>query len=317
MRSYYRVMLGQGSKFAQQCHEGHFVGTDFLSATDLFGKFPDDWRDFNKKYIPLYHKENPGKSNRVAGLACATLWMVSKGMKVGDILICPNGEGSYLIGELIGEYYYKANDILPHRREVKWYSTKIPRSSMSEPLQNSVGSIGTYSTVRAEHVAELERLIGGVQPILGSAMVSEMDLANFKFEQHLEDFLIKNWSQTELGKNYELYEDEDENGKKNIGKQIPTDTGRIDILAISKDKKEFLVIELKNKNASDQAVGQVQRYMGYVKEEIAEKGQAVKGLIIAQEDDLGLRRALSVAQNIEFWRYEVSFKLFNDASKRK
>jgi restriction system protein len=49
--------------------------------------------------------------------------------------------------------------------------------------------------------------------------------------------------------------------------------------------------------------------MGYVQEELAEEGQTVRGVIIALEDDLRLRRALQVANNIEFYRYEVSFSL--------
>lgn len=49
--------------------------------------------------------------------------------------------------------------------------------------------------------------------------------------------------------------------------------------------------------------------MGYVKDKLAEQGQQVKGVIIALEDDLKLRRALSVAQNIVFYRYQLSFKL--------
>lgn len=56
-------------------------------------------------------------------------------------------------------------------------------------------------------------------------------------------------------------------------------------------------------------VGQIQRYMGYVKDELAEADQQVKGVIIALEDDLRIRRALSVAQNIEFYRYQLSFRL--------
>ena len=57
-------------------------------------------------------------------------------------------------------------------------------------------------------------------------------------------------------------------------------------------------------------VGQIQRYMGYVQEELAEETQLVKGVIIALNDDTRIRRALSVAKNIEFFRYQVSFKLF-------
>jgi restriction system protein len=50
--------------------------------------------------------------------------------------------------------------------------------------------------------------------------------------------------------------------------------------------------------------------MGYIKGELAESNQTVKGVIIALEDDLRIRRALSVTDNIEFYRYQVNFKLF-------
>ena len=123
---------------------------------------------------------------------------------------------------------------------------------------------------------------------------------------HLEDFLVKNWQQTELGKTYDIYEDEGEL----IGQQYMTDTGPIDILAISKDKNELLVVELKKGRASDVVVGQIQRYMGFVLQELATPGQTVQGVIIALEDDIRIRRALAVANNIDFFRYQVSFKLF-------
>lgn len=51
------------------------------------------------------------------------------------------------------------------------------------------------------------------------------------------------------------------------------------------------------------------RYVGYVQDELAEEGQTVRGAIIALEDDLRLRRALSVVPSVAFYRYEVSFKL--------
>ena len=56
-------------------------------------------------------------------------------------------------------------------------------------------------------------------------------------------------------------------------------------------------------------VGQVQRYMGYIKEEVAEENQTVKGIIIAFEDDLRIKRALSVTKDISFYRYRVNFSL--------
>jgi restriction system protein len=94
-----------------------------------------------------------------------------------------------------------------------------------------------------------------------------------------------------------------------IGQQYPSDTGAVDVLAISKDKKTLLVVELKRGRVSDTVVGQFQRYMGFVKDELAEPNQIVNGVIIGLEDDLSIRRALSVTNNIEYYRYEVSFKL--------
>ena len=94
-----------------------------------------------------------------------------------------------------------------------------------------------------------------------------------------------------------------------MGQQYPSDTGPIDILAVSKDNTEILVVELKKGRASDVAVGQLQRYMGYVKDELCEDNQSVKGVIIALEDDLRIKRALSVTTNIEFYSYKVDFKL--------
>ena len=69
------------------------------------------------------------------------------------------------------------------------------------------------------------------------------------------------------------------------------------------------MIELKKGRASDRVIGQIQRYMGYIKDEIAEDGQEVKGIIIAFEDDQRIRRALSVTNNIEFYRYGINFSL--------
>ena len=52
--------------------------------------------------------------------------------------------------------------------------------------------------------------------------------------------------------------------------------------------------------------------MGYVLEELAEENQTVKGVIIGLEDDLKIRRALSVTHNIEFYKYQINFKLYKN-----
>lgn len=261
MKNYYRVMLGRKSAHAAECFRDSCIGADFTIDEDLTRKLPEQWRDFNKVYIPIFLSNNPEKSKISAGLACGALWTIAKGIRQGDIILSPDGSGTYKIGEVLGEYYYAKGNYLPHRRKVRWLNTTIDRSAMSEALQNSTGSIGTVSHISG-HREEIEKLIAEVQApvsILTGDNTIEDPYA-FAMEKHLEDFLVKNWNQTELSKEFTIFEEEGEP----VGQQYDTDAGSIDILAISKDKKKLLVVELKKGRATDIVVGQVLRYMGYV-----------------------------------------------------
>lgn len=301
---YYRVMLGKGSAFVDECITGGYIGADLDIREDLHGKLPDDWRAFNKAYIPVFLANVPGKSKVAAGLACGMLWTVSKGLNEGDFVLTPTGSGMYHVGTVTGPYYYEPDANLPHRRQISWRDDLIPRASLSDELKRSTG-IGTVTNI-TKFAAEIEALLHDVPPPeLVAADPTVEDVSTFALEKHLEDFLVANWSATELGKTHKIYEVD---GEK-IGQQFPSDTGPIDILAQSHDGTELLVVELKRGRASDSVVGQIQRYMGYVDQDLAESGQKVRGVIIALEDDIRLRRALAVAPNIDFYRYEVSFRL--------
>ncbi|MCX7420405.1 MAG: endonuclease NucS [Planctomycetia bacterium] len=307
MKTFFRVMLGQGSAHAGECLAGNFIGADFGITEDLTNKLPEAWREFNAAFIPIYLANRPAKTKIAAGLACGCLWVISKGVQKGDIVLCPDGTGRYRVGEVSGDYFFAPGQILPHRRPVHWLSQIIDRADMSEALRNCTGSPGTVCNIsRAGYHEEIERLIGGVSiPTVISTDETVEDPTAFAMEKHLEDFLVQNWAQTELGKEYDIYEEDGER----VGQQYATDTGPLDILAISKDKKRILVVELKKGRASDVVVGQILRYMGYVTEELADEGQTVCGVIIALEDDQRIRRALMVTPNVNFYRYQISFKL--------
>ncbi|MFH1706233.1 MAG: endonuclease NucS domain-containing protein [Patescibacteria group bacterium] len=298
-------MLGRKSIYAEEAHQGNYISANCFKDVDLTNKLPDNWREFNKKYIPLYLEKYPDKTKISAGLACGMLHTIVKGIKQGDIVLCPDGKGSYFVGEVVGDYEYHKGATSPHRRSVRWYTKTISRDEMSESLRNSAGSIGTVSNI-SKYADEIEALISGSHPasIISTDETIE-DPSIFALEKHLEDFLVQNRKHTELGKHYNIYEEDGEL----VGQQYPSDTGPIDILAISKNKKEILVVELKKGRVSDVVIGQVQRYMGYVKEELAEKDQKVKGVIIAFEDDIKIYRALSVAPNIDFYTYKIHFEL--------
>ncbi len=305
MKRYYRIMLGRKSIYAEECRENNYIGVDFGFVQDLTNKLPDDWRSFNRENIPIYIKTYPEKSKIQAGLACGSLWVVSKGLAIGDIVLCPNGDGRYYIGKITSNYKYDSQKSLPHNRSVEWFTQIIDRSDMSQDLRNSTGSIGTVSNVD-KHSTEIEKLIGGsnLKSIISTDSTIESP-SEFALEKHLEDFLVANWKQSELGRDYDIFEEDGEI----CGQQYQTDTGAIDILAISKDKTRLLVVELKKGRASDSVIGQIQRYMGFVKDELAEKDQIVEGTIIALEDDVRIKRALSVTNNISFYKYKIDFKL--------
>lgn len=305
MKNYYRIMLGRKSIFADEAYKGNFIGGGWFPGIDLTHKLSENWRDFNKEMIPVYLKENPGKSRIAAGLSCAFLWTIAKGIQIGDVVLCPNGEGSYFVGEVTTNYSYHQIKNFPHQRGVHWFPKMIERSQMSQALQNSTGAIGTVSNI-TQYAEEIEKFIAGDRlPTIIATDESVENPSEFALEKHLEDFLVQNWRATELGKQYDIYEEDGEM----IGQQYPSDTGPIDILAVSKDKKEIVIIELKKGRASDVVVGQVQRYMGYVKEELAEDDQSVRGIIIAFEDDIKINRALVVAPDIDFYTYKIHFKL--------
>jgi restriction system protein len=306
MTQYYRVMLGKGGIYSAQALAGNFVGADYQINQDLTSDLPDDWRAFNKKFIPIFLAGHPGKTKIGAGLACGAIWTICRGMEKGDILLSPDGTGTYNVAKVTGDYHYAPGGPLPHRRTVQWVDKSIARSAMSDVLQSATRSAGTVADV-TQYAVEIEKLLGGSQ--VPGALVSVdgviEDPAAFALEKHLEEFLVANWGQTDLGKKYDIFSEDGEL----VGQQYLTDTGPVDILAIRKDKKELLVVELKRGRASDAVVGQVLRYMGFVMQELAEPGQAVRGVIIALEDDQRLRRALAASPTIEFLRYEITFKL--------
>lgn len=304
-KKYRRVMLGKKSSFASQCISEGFIGADFGIRQNLSGSLSENWRDFNKQFIPIFLNNRPEKTRISAGLACGMLHTLCKGLSIDDIVMSPDGAGNYHFGKITSDYYYVDADALPHRRKVSWFEQVVARTELSDGLQMSAGSSGTVVDI-AKHSEEIERLIlGETNAKIVSTDSTIEDASVFAMEKHLEEFLIRNWLSTALGKSYDIYTEEGEV----IGQQYPTDTGYIDILAVSKDRKEILVVELKRGRASDVVVGQVQRYMGYIMSELAEQDQSVRGCIIALDDDIRIRHALRVNPLIDFYRYEVSFKL--------
>src|SRR5271168_128710 len=120
MSKYYRLRLGEAGAYANECFAENFIGADFGITQNLTDNLPDEWREFNRVFIPVYLESHPDKTKIAAGLAGGSLWTVCRGIKNGEVVLCPDAVGTYHVGEISGDYYYQPGGILPHRRPVKW-----------------------------------------------------------------------------------------------------------------------------------------------------------------------------------------------------
>jgi len=72
----------------------------------------------------------------------------------GDVVIAPDRQNRLInIGRIAGAYRYVQGEEHPHRRDVEWLATGLPRSSFTQPALNEIGSAMTLFQVR-RHIAE-------------------------------------------------------------------------------------------------------------------------------------------------------------------
>ena len=129
--------------------------------------------------------------------------------------------------------------------------------------------------------------------------------SEFVLEAHLEEFLVGNWKSIGWGRPLEIWTSPD--GQS--GHQLVTPIGRLDFLCSDHQADALIVVELKRGRPSDKVVGQVARYMGYVRAHLAKPSQPVEGLIIAHEADEPLRYAVAAFPGLQLMTYAVTFQL--------
>jgi hypothetical protein len=138
---------------------------------------------------------------------------------------------------------------------------------------------------------------------LGSPAEREDEEPYFRLEHQLRDFLADNLSAVAVnGRRLRLYKDA--NGG---GVEYQTAVGAIDILAVDSEGALY-VFELKRANSVDRAMGQVTRYMGWVKETIGQ-GKIVYGVIVARAISDKLKFARTAVPNVYLFEYGISLAL--------
>jgi len=132
---------------------------------------------------------------------------------------------------------------------------------------------------------------------------------NFGLESHLENFLIENWNSINEFKELDLISDPD---GEIISQQYRIEVGRIDILARDKNSKDYVIIELKKSRPTEWVVGQIRKYLGWIKKNLADKDNVgVRGIIIVPSGSPDLEYAVMGQGDIKVFTYKINFELDN------
>ena len=213
---------------------------------------------------------------------------------MGEIINKPyydENKGKDRVGNLTGDYYANFLNVKWEKKETEFDRPIFPMFTIWEIPEQKY-----HSFIKGEISEEAEEEIKERQ--------------EFVLEKYFEDFIVSNFEKINFekafGNKLQLYKDEE-----GVGQQYPTDIGNIDILAKEPKTNSYVVIELKKGRESDKVVGQILRYMGWVKENLSKEGEGVKGLIICKERDDKLNYALKAipGSNIGVKQYKINFQL--------
>lgn len=182
-KNYYRILLGYQNIYAKQAYDGNFIGTNARIYVDL-----TDCLSERKSFIETFYmhvlKTRPEKTKTMAVLRCGMLWMIAKGMKRGDIVLCPDdaeGKGNYYVGEIVGDYEYKNNEDLPHQRAVRWLPQRIAYTQMSDSLKDSCLWLDPWT----EYVGDVSMYADEIEQLFSRSVVG------LSIEKYFVEFLKK------------------------------------------------------------------------------------------------------------------------------
>jgi restriction system protein len=231
------------------------------------------------------------------------LWNFYHEISLGDVIIARRGRSSLAGVGTVSQLAFYANQRNPNIDHSHFLGVSWLASPRDKEFDHIVFPMHTLSELTPENAEALIR-DDNQKLAVDEIQDSNDDLQSFVLERYLENFIIDNFVAI-FGGRLIIYQDADGND----GQQYTTDIGSIDILALDNDNNGFVVIELKKGRPSDQVVGQILRYMGWVKRNLCAEGQMVRGLVICQEPDERLSYALEMISCIDVRYYSISFTL--------
>jgi restriction system protein len=225
-------------------------------------------------------------------------------MKKGDKVLIYGNKNIYALGEILSDYHYKEEEsdiyyLYNHRRDVKWFEIPDPPLSIEflpEELQRKLMRPRTLIELTENEWKSIEEVIKEQPPPEEREQPSTTEPSfSVSLERNLRDYLAENPNILE-------------NGLQLVGKEYPTDAGNIDILFKDKDGG-YVVVETKKGRESDKVVGQILRYIGWVKKN---KSPKVRGIIVTHSSDSNLEWAVEAVKDlVKLKFYKVKFELSN------
>ena len=166
---------------------------------------------------------------------------------------------------------------------------------LSHPMVFSRRGWLTIGTTRRANAASLHTSPSGT--VVEKSAAHETGMTEGISEENLERLIVENLNQVE-------------SGLRLIKRQYTVPVGRIDLLCEDR-KGRLVVIEIKRHDAkTEELIGQIARYMGYVDKHLAKRGQNVRGIVVVGRPDQRLAYAAQAIPNLEIKKFQVTLSPF-------
>lgn len=133
----------------------------------------------------------------------------------------------------------------------------------------------------------------------GEVAMPQVASSEFLLERDLQFYLAKNLHVIEPGLTLFKGDEGDD------GFEFPAGNRYIDILAVDRDGG-LVVLELKVSKGYDRVVGQLLRYVNWVRQNLATPGQRVRGMIVCRAISSDLKLACASISDVELFEYQLS-----------
>jgi len=181
-----------------------------------------------------------------------------------------------LFADMIDELGIKKGDTIKRDQVFAWFKQKYPKIKVS-----TISAHFLKMSVNAP-----SRIHYNVNPSGEDDLLFQIDAHKFRL--------------------YDTSSDPEPIYEKDIGTIKPLE----ETLEASVDKdNNYVVIELKVSRGYDRVVGQLLRYMAWIRKNHADAGQQVRGVIIAREISGDLLLACSEVPDITLYEYQLSVSL--------